>query len=256
MAGFQSSAVDFSVYGHKVGATFWQAHALGFLGLIAYLLGNYPEAKRRLCAAIALREQTGEVRFRAHNYSLLARVLVVTGEYQTAEEHAHNGLRLSQSCGDQIGIAGAHLALSRVEAATGCLTLSHEHCRLSLAVGRQSGNLYLLMDSLIQLGHIELALGQPCEATACFEEAIAAFVALDTAHSNRVGGALLGLGWAALATGDHARAAHFFRETLAARGCAAWEILDANAGLAQVLAATGQTEITLAAASADAGNGD
>ncbi len=54
MAGFQSSAVDFSIYGHEVGATFWQANALGFLGLIAYLMGNYPEAKRKLAAAIAL----------------------------------------------------------------------------------------------------------------------------------------------------------------------------------------------------------
>ena len=236
VAGFQKSDIDFSVYGHQVGATFWQAHALGSLGLIAYLLGNYPEAMRRLRAAIALRQQTGEVRFRAHNLTLLARVLTVTGDYQAAEEQARSALRLSHSCSDQIGIAAAHLALSRVEAATGRLTLSQEHCRLSLAMGRQSGNLHLLMDSLIQLGRIELALGRPSAATTCFEEAIVAFVDLNTAHSNRVGAALLGLGWAALAAGDYATAEHFFRETLAARGCAAWEILDAHAGLAQVLA--------------------
>jgi predicted ATPase/DNA-binding SARP family transcriptional activator len=242
MAGLQSSDVDFSIYGHEVGATFWQANALGFLGLIAYLMGNYPEAKRKLAAAIALRQQTGEVRFRAHNHSLLARVLTVTGDYQAAEEQAHSALRLSQSCGDPIGIAGAHLALSRVEAANGRLTLSQMHCQQSLAMGRQSGNLHLLMDSLIQLGRIELALGQPGGAATCFEEAIEAFVALDTVHSNRVGAVLLGLGWAALAAGDHARAEHFFRETLTARGCAAWETLDAHAGLAQVLAATGRTE--------------
>ena len=71
-----------------VGATFWQAHALSSLGLIAYLLGNYPEAKRRLHEVIALREQTGEVRFRAHNLGLLARVLVVTGDNVAAEEQA------------------------------------------------------------------------------------------------------------------------------------------------------------------------
>ena len=70
-------------------------------------------------------------------------------------------------------------------------------------MGRQSGNLHLLMDSLIQLGRIELALGRPADAKACFEEAIAAFVALETVHSNRVGAALLGLGWTALATGDY-----------------------------------------------------
>ena len=68
-------------------------------------------------------------------------------------------------------------------------------------MGRQSGNLHLLMDSLIQLGRVELALGRPVDAKASFEAAIAAFVALETAHSNRIGAALLGLGWTAFATG-------------------------------------------------------
>jgi predicted ATPase/DNA-binding SARP family transcriptional activator len=184
-----------------------------------------------------LAEMAGRYHFVAGVYETAAAQLApLAAQPDTDQEHARDGLRLSHSCGDQIGIAAAHLALSRVEAATGRLTLSQEHCRLSLAMGRQSGNLHLLMDSLIQLGRIELALGRPSAATTCFEEAIVAFVDLNTAHSNRVGAALLGLGWAALAAGDYATAEHFFRETLAARGCAAWEILDAHAGLAQVLA--------------------
>ena len=189
-----------------------------------------------------MREQTGEMRFRAFNHGVLARVLVVTGDNAAAEEQAHAALHLSQSCGNQIGIASARLTLGRVEAARGHFTLSQEHCRQSLAMGRQSGNHHLLMDSLIQLGRIELALGRPADAKACFEEAIAAFVALETAHSNRVGAALVGLGWTALARGETQDAEQFFREGLDARGCAAWEIMDANAGLAQVLAATGRVE--------------
>ena len=141
-----------------------------------------------------MREQTGEMRFRAFNHGVLASVLVMTGDNGAAEEQARAALRLSQSCGNQIGIASARLTLGFVEAARGHYTLSQEHCRQSLAMGRQSGNLHLLMDSLIQLGRIELALGRPADAKACFEEAIAAFVALDTAHSNRVGAALIGLG--------------------------------------------------------------
>ena len=241
-AGFQNSAVDYSVYGHTVGATFWQAHALSSLGLIAYLLGNYPEAKQRLREVIALREQTGEMRFRAFNHCVLASVLVMTGDNAAAEEQAHTALHLSQSCGNQIGIASARLTLGSVEAARGHYTLSQEHCRQSLAMGRQSGNHHLLMDSLIQLGRIELALGRPTDAKACFEEAIAAFVALETPHSNRVGAALIGLAWAALASGEYQAAERFFREGLDPRGCAAWETMDANAGLAQVLAATGRIE--------------
>ena len=117
--GFQNSTVDFAVYGRAVGAKFWQAHTLGSLGLMAYLLGNYPEAKRRLHEVIALREQTGEMRFRAFNHGVLARVLVVTGDNGAAEEQARAALRLSQSCGNQIGIASARLTLGFVATATG-----------------------------------------------------------------------------------------------------------------------------------------
>ena len=44
---FQNSTIDFSVYGRTVGATFWQAHALSSLGLIAYLIGQLSRGKTK-----------------------------------------------------------------------------------------------------------------------------------------------------------------------------------------------------------------
>ena len=246
LAYFRTSAVDFSVYGHAVGARFWEAHTLGSLALTAYLLGDYPEAKRRLREVVALREEAGEVRFRAFNLGLWARVLEAMGDYGLAGERARESLSLSQVCGDQIGMASARLALGRVEAAVGRYTLGQEHCQQSLAVARQSGNHHLLMDSLVQLGRIELALGRPDTAKAYFDEAVASFVRLDTAHSNRVAAALIGLGWSALARGENAPAEQFFREALDAKGRAAWETMDAVAGLAQALATEGRAEPAVA----------
>ncbi len=238
---FRESQVDFLVYGHTVGAKFWQAHALGALAHSAYMLGNYHEAKRRLDQAITLREQVGEVRYRAFNLSLFARVMLTTGDYVEAGRLARESLRLSQGCGDRIGVAVARLELGRVETAFGRYTLGQEHCRQSLAVGRQTGNHDLLMDALVQLGRIELALEKPDAARPFFEEAISAFVRLETAHSNKMAGPLLGLGWSALAKGDDATAKRLFQETLCARGRTAWETMDATAGLAQVAAREGRT---------------
>jgi hypothetical protein len=106
-------------------------------------------------------------------------------------------------------------------------------------MGRQSGHLELLMGSLIELGRIELALGHPIAAKGFFEEALASFVRLNTAYSNFVAGATLGLGWTALAERDISAAKRLFLETLNAAGHAAWETMDALAGLAEVYVAEG-----------------
>ena len=63
---------------------------------------------------------------------------------------------------------------------------------------------------------------------------------LETTHSNYVAGALLGLGWAALASHEPASANQYFHQVLAAHGRTAWEAMEATIGLAQIAAAAGQ----------------
>ena len=87
--GLLKNALDDAPPGQRsMSATFEHSWRLAFAreqSILRQCSVFYPEAKRKLAAAIALREQTGEVRFRAHNLTLLARVLTVTGAYQAAE---------------------------------------------------------------------------------------------------------------------------------------------------------------------------
>jgi tetratricopeptide (TPR) repeat protein len=98
------------------------------------------------------------------------------------------------------------------------------------------------MGSLIQLGRVELALGSTSDARRLFEEAVAAFTELEIAHSNYVVGAILGLGWTALAMEEIPLARRKFQQVLSTIGRTAWETLDAIAGLAQVLQMEGHLE--------------
>ncbi|MCE7985202.1 MAG: hypothetical protein DYG89_28860 [Caldilinea sp. CFX5] len=227
-------------YDQTVEAHFFQAHAYTLLGLIAWQLGDYGEAQQQVQQALALRDRMGEQRYKALNLVTLVMILQTVGEQEQAVRCVQEARQLSQAGGDAITHAHALVALARLERAQGAYAVAAEHTQASLALGRQSGNHRLLMEALTEAGWLALALGQPAAAKAWFDEAITTFARLETAHSNYVAGALLGLGWVALAEQAFTTAGDYFRQTLAAHGVAAWEKWDATTGLAAVAAATGQ----------------
>lgn len=229
---FGAARVDYLWYGQEIGAKFWQVHAEACLARMAWVAGRYRPAQQRMRKALLLRQQIGEQRYRAFNLGFFARILLSTGEYAQAKEAAYAGLRLSESCGDQVGVAFGHLAVGQVESAIGNSAPAQIHFLHSEAAGRQTEYHQLLMESLIGLGRLELALGHPGEAKRRFEDAMQAFVTLGVAYSNALAGVALGLGWAALAAEDLAQAEHHFRQVLTLHR-AAWETLDAFAGLGQ-----------------------
>jgi predicted ATPase len=236
----QGTDIPFWPYLPEIGTRFVQAHLYAALGQEAWIGGDYVGAERMVRRALTLREEMGEERFRAFNLGLLARILQTIGDYEQAEKVAWESLHLSQAFGDQIGVASAYLALGRVETALCRYACAHEHCQRSLDIARCTGNHSLLMGCLAGLGRIELARGNSAEAKRLFEEAVATFVALDTAHSNSVVGARLGLGWTALDMQEIPRAVQEFQQVLRATGRTAWETLDAITGLACTLCQAGQ----------------
>ena len=238
----EDNAIDFSLYGSALGRRFWMAHVHAALGKTAWATGDYGTARRELKQSITLGEAMGEQRFRAFNLRMLATVEITSGNYLQAEELAKEGMQLSQTFGDRAGVAYSNLVLGQLQAAIGQLELATMHLRQALATGRQSGDCELAIVSLVALGRAALANGQPAEAKRDFAEALAFFSGLATTHCSFVAGALLGLGWAALAAHDIDEARRMFEQTLRAAGCTRWELLDATAGLGQVLAAQGQVE--------------
>lgn len=239
---FQAPDFPALFYHEPVEAQFFQAHAYALLGQIAWQLGDYAAAQQQLQQALALRTAIGEQRYKAFNLVTLATILQTVGEQEQASRCVQEAIQISQADGDAITHAHALVALARLERAQEAYMLAREHSQISLMLGRQSGNHRLLMEGLIELGNIALALDQPAEAKGWFDEALTTFARLGTAHSTYVVGALLGLGWTALAAQDFTGADHYFRQTVAAHGVAAWEQMDALAGVAAVATATGQVE--------------
>ena len=239
---FQATNFPALFYDQAVEAQFFQAHAHALLGQIAWQLGDYGEAQQQTQQALALRAAIGEQRYKAFNLVTLATILQTVEEQEKATRCVQEALQISQADGDAIAHAHALVALARLEREQGAYALAQEHSQVSLALGRQAGNHRMLMEALVELGNITLALGQTTEAKGWFEEALTTFARLGTAHSNYVAGALLGLGWTALADQAFTSAGDYFRQTLGAHGVAAWEEVDAMAGLAAVAAATGQGE--------------
>jgi hypothetical protein len=139
-----------------------------------------------------------------------------------------------------MAVSRAHQALARIELGRRRCAEAHEHARLGLDAGRRSGEHRMLTGSLVLLGCIELARNQPAAAKAYFDEAVDAFTRLGTAHSNYMIGVWLGLGWVVLAEGDLAQARQRFEQVVEGQGAAAWEIMDAKAGVAAVLLKEGQ----------------
>lgn len=242
VARFQDTNFPALFYAQTVEAQFFQAHAHALLGQIAWQLGDYTAAQQQLQQALALRAAIGEQRYKAFNLVTLATIHQTVGEPEQASRCVQEAHQISQADGDAITHAHVLIALARLERAQGAYALAQEHCQVSLALGRQSGNHRLLMEALIELGYLALALEQSGEAKGWFDEALSTFARLGTAHSNYVAGALLGLGWTALAVQDFTGADHYFRQTVAAHGVAAWEQVDAIGGLAAVAAAISQIE--------------
>jgi tetratricopeptide (TPR) repeat protein len=229
------------VYGEH-GRVFWQAEIYAWLGRIHSALGDYAEAEQMFEQCLILRDKMGEKRVKAWELGFYSRLAQTLGNYSRAMELASQGLLLSEEVGDRVTTAYDHLAVGRVLAAQGRHDRARMHVEQSLKMGRQTGYLFLLMDPLLELACIELATGHPDAAKRLYEEALQAFAASGTAHTNSLVAVWLGLGWTALAQEKIAEAREMFGKALSARGRAAVETMDGIAGMGRVLMEEGKHE--------------
>ena len=234
--------LDYTVVGREKGPPFWAAHEHTDLGNCAVMAGDYPAAHAEFRQASALREAIGEHRFRAHHFTRLAGLYVLEGDPMAALSIAQQAVHLSEAFGDRMGLGYAYLALGRVHAALGHDAIAQALLDDALAMGRESGELRLVLEPLAELGRLELAQGNIVAAKAHFDAGLEAFAKLGEPHSNYIVGVWLGLGWVALAEDDWDTARRRFVQTVTAQGAAAWQMLDAAAGLAEVCAVQGRVD--------------
>ena len=167
------------------------------------------------------------------------------GEYGVAGQLARDSAGACQRLGDRIGVGFAHETLGQAELATGKLQSACTHLQIGLDVGQQSGKLNLTMDPLRWLGHLALIQGDVDLAIDYAHKALDTFENLQTVHSNYLSSIALLLGRAALAQQQHEEASAFFLKTMHAKGRAAWEAMDALAGLAEVHAYGGDSVLAV-----------
>ncbi len=235
---FQAAANDFTLYGSEIGAKFWSAHALVGIAASETIFGHYQAAVKRWEEVLALREAMGEQRFMAFNLCEYAETVTFVGDLEFALGLAQRGLAFSEACGDQVGVAEARLRLGTISAEQGQWAVAVGYLQQCLAFGRQSGNRGLQVGALVTLAQVALSEGDIAAAMAhCNEAMAAASVSLPYLHLAAV---LVQLGQCSFAAGDLPAARRYYAQALGqAPNSAAWYMLDALWGMAQVIAAEG-----------------
>jgi tetratricopeptide (TPR) repeat protein len=241
LAYWQTTSVRYWPYSGTNDVLFWQAQVYGILAQNAWYLGDYAEAQRLGEQAIALRERIGVHKYRAYGLRFLAQILWTKGDYRRAEEVAEEALQIGQSLGDRISVAWTHAALGQILAALGRSTQARHHFQQSLKIAQETGSHVALTESLNGLGALELRLGRVAEARRLYGESLASFDQPGMAPANFLASALIGLGHVAYHLRDLGQARQHFQEALRTPGRAAWETMNAIAGMAQVIAAEGDT---------------
>jgi tetratricopeptide (TPR) repeat protein len=238
---WQTTRVSYWPYPATNDTFFWQSQMYSVLATNAWYLGDYAQAPRLEEQALTLRERIGVQKYTAYSLRSLARILCTKGDYRRAEEVAEEALQIGQSLGDRISVAWTHAALGQILAALGRSTQARHHFQQSLKIAQETGCHVALTESLNGLGALELRLGRVAEARRLYGESLASFDQPGMAPANFLASALIGLGHVAYHLRDLGQARQHFQEALRTPGRAAWETMNAIAGMAQVIAAEGDT---------------
>jgi len=116
-----------------------EAHILGNIGQVHFIVGDYPSALKYMAKSLAISRQLGPEGLSgvANMLSAIAGVLVEQGEYENALAHLHEGLRIDQETDDHRGTASKllNLGITYFKAGEGVKAL--EYLNRSLELGRK-----------------------------------------------------------------------------------------------------------------------
>jgi tetratricopeptide (TPR) repeat protein len=185
------------------------ARALVTLGILSWHTGNYPDAIDHLTRSVGLmdgRDPSAE----AAALGSLGIVHFLQGNYPLAIANYDRSAAVARAAGNPnmeaqalINAAQAYERCDRLDAAERCLTRGTE-------LAESTGNLIGLADALNQRAGLQIRTGQPAQAIANCEQALAtatqyAIVELEIQVLDTLGRALLAQGDGAGAVGHHER---------------------------------------------------
>lgn len=221
-----------------------EAFCLAWLSCIAFLQGEYTEAKEIGQAGLALCIKTGERYYVAMSYVWLAATAIARGEVTCAETLLQRGLTVCSEIGehrlrsfanhyltsilkirgdlaqvkqilteniqiydkfnDQIGLAGALYQLGRLAGNQGELSKAVDYIQKSLEVIARTGNTYDVANMCKSLGTIFRLQGDFDKAEQCYQESLAASNV--TGHQANIASNMKNQGFLAYDRGDYAQA--------------------------------------------------
>ncbi len=221
-----------------------RAQALRWLGLLAFVQGDFPEAQRLLEESVSIGQEMGAAGKRelAHALATLAHVSLLQGNLSAARALAEESLQAFQEVGEAWGTALALHHLGKATIELGDPLAARSLLEESAALFRMTGDRQLLAQSLNALGLVALRQGDNGAARAQFEEALA--VAGEMEDKKFIAEALTHLGTVALRMGESHESLSFYQQSLALNRVQGYKegIAEDLAGLAEGASLLGQLE--------------
>jgi len=191
----------------------WEiARALDALGWLAWLLGEYGEAKQRHEESLAIRRALDDQRGIANSLDGLGRIALYKGQLEEAERLKQESVATHREIGDRAGIATGLRDLGVALLFRGKFVEAHALLEESLAIWNDVGSRRSIASSHMWLGLVKGHLGRYEQARAQVHKGLA--LAQEIGYPHETGAALLVLGDIALAEGAYAEAHQLSQESV------------------------------------------
>ena len=189
-----------------------QANALSDLGVVRWLMGDYPAAAQAQEQALGIYRDLGDRLGQANALTAVGDVRRLTGDYPAAAQALEQALGIYRDLGDRLGQANALTAVGDVRRGTGDYPAAAQAQEQALGIYRDLGDQDGQAKALSHLGDVRRATGDYRAAAQAQEQALGVYRDL----GDRIGqaDALSHLGDIRRATGDHRAAARTLEQAL------------------------------------------
>ncbi len=149
-----------------------QANALSDLGVVRWLMGDYPAAAQALEQALGIYRDLGDRLGQANALSHLGDIRRATGDYRAAARTLEQALGVYRDVGDRLGQANALLYLGVVRRMTGDYRAAAQTLEHALNIYRDIGNRGGEAEALNETGTLHRVSGDIAQADRCHQQAL------------------------------------------------------------------------------------
>jgi predicted ATPase len=185
-----------------------RARALSGIAPLAYLQGDYAEARAALKESAAIGRELGDKQLVAYPLMWLGLLAELAGNAGSARALEEESIALYREVGDAWGLAGSAYMMGMMFGAEGEGGTARSHFEEAVAQFRKLGDRWGLALSLQRLGHLALERANAAEAVSLFHESLT--LLRDVGDPVFISRCLQGLALVAITRGNYRRAGRLF----------------------------------------------